>query len=157
MIFVFYFLIVMLWLSLFSCGMCWCLSEFVGIENYIDFFVDLMFWKVVFNNFIYVGVIILILIVIVLVMVFWVNFKILVCGFICMVYFILIVLFMIVVVNFWFFFYILGFGVLDQIGSLFGLLSINWLGQLEIVLWVVIIVMIWKEVGFFMIFYFVVF
>ena len=43
--------------------------------------------------------------------------------------------------------------MLDQIGSLFGLPSINWLGQPETALWAVIIVTIWKEAGFFMIFY----
>ena len=60
---------------------------------------------------------------------------------------------MIAAANLWLFFYTPGLGVLDQIGSLFGLPSVNWLGQPETALWAIIIVTIWKEAGFFMIFY----
>jgi hypothetical protein len=55
--------------------------------------------------------------------------------------------------NLWLFFYTPGFGVLDQIGALFGAPSVNWLGQPETALWAVCAVTIWKEAGFFMIFY----
>ena len=60
---------------------------------------------------------------------------------------------MIAAANLWLFFYTPGLGVLDQIGALFGLPSVNWLGQPETALWAIIIVTIWKEAGFFMIFY----
>ena len=60
---------------------------------------------------------------------------------------------MIAAANLWLFFYTPGLGVLDQIGSMFGLPSVNWLGQPETALWAIIIVTIWKEAGFFMIFY----
>ena len=43
--------------------------------------------------------------------------------------------------------------MLDQILGLFGLPSVNWLGQPETALWAVCAVTIWKEAGFFMIFY----
>jgi len=60
---------------------------------------------------------------------------------------------MIAAANLWLFFYTPGLGVLDQIGGFFGLPSVNWLGQPQTALWAVIIVTIWKEAGFFMIFY----
>ena len=37
--------------------------------------------------------------------------------------------------------------------GLFGLPPVNWLGQPQTALWAVIVVTVWKEAGFFMIFY----
>src|SRR3546814_1185442 len=86
-------------------------------------------------------------------MALWANSKIPARGFVRTAYFTPTVLPMIAAANLWLFFYTPGLGVLDQIGSLFGLPSVNWLGQPETALWAVIIVTIWKEAGFFMIFY----
>ena len=60
---------------------------------------------------------------------------------------------MIAVANIWLFFYAPGFGLLDQIRSLFGLPQLNLLGSSDTVLWAVMVVAVWKEAGFFMIFY----
>ena len=86
-------------------------------------------------------------------MALWANSKISARGFVRTAYFTPTVLPMIAAANLWLFFYTPGLGVLDQIGSLFGLPSVNWLGQPETALWAIIIVTIWKEAGFFMIFY----
>lgn len=151
--FAFYPSIATLWSSLFSRGTRRRPSEFVGVENYTDLFADPTFWKVVSNNLIYAGATIPISIAIALAMALWANSKIPARGFIRTAYFTPTVLPMIAAANLWLFFYTPGLGVLDQIGSLFGLPSINWLGQPETALWAVIIVTIWKEAGFFMIFY----
>jgi len=128
-------------------------SKFVGEENYIDLFADPTFWLVVKNNLLYTAATIPVSIVIALTMALWANSKISARGFVRTAYFTPTVLPMIAAANLWLFFYTPGLGVLDQIGSLFGLPSINWLGQPETALWAVIIVTIWKEAGFFMIFY----
>jgi sn-glycerol 3-phosphate transport system permease protein len=60
---------------------------------------------------------------------------------------------LIAVANIWMFFYTPGFGLIDQIRGLFDLPSHNWLGDPDTVLGAVIVVAIWKEAGFFMIFY----
>lgn len=151
--FAFYPSIATLWSSLFSRGTRRRPSEFVGVENYTDLFADPTFWKVVSNNLVYAGATIPISIAIALAMALWANSKIPARGFIRTAYFTPTVLPMIAAANLWLFFYTPGLGVLDQIGSLFGLPSINWLGQPETALWAVIIVTIWKEAGFFMIFY----
>lgn len=142
-----------LWSSLFSRGTRRRPSEFVGGGNYSDLFADPTFWKVVTNNLIYAGATIPISIAIALSMALWANSKIPARGFVRTAYFTPTVLPMIAAANLWLFFYTPGLGVLDQIGALFGLPSINWLGQPETALWAVIIVTIWKEAGFFMIFY----
>ena len=151
--FAFYPSLATLWTSLFSRRTRRRPSEYVGGENYADLFADPTFWKAVTNNLIYAGATIPISIVIALAMALWANSKIPARGFVRTAYFTPTVLPMIAAANLWLFFYTPGLGVLDQIGSLFGLPSVNWLGQPGTALWAVIIVTIWKESGFFMIFY----
>jgi sn-glycerol 3-phosphate transport system permease protein len=125
----------------------------VGLDNYADLFSDPTFLTVVKNNLFYAGVTIPISIVIALVMALWANSKLPARGFVRTAYFTPTMLPMIAAANLWLYFYTPGFGVLDQIGGLFGAPSVNWLGQPETALWAVCIVTIWKEAGFFMIFY----
>jgi sn-glycerol 3-phosphate transport system permease protein len=152
-IFAFYPSAATFWSSLFSRGTRRRPSEFIALENYSDLFADPTFWVVVKNNLLYAAVTIPISIVIALAMALWANSKIPARGFVRTAYFTPTVLPMIAAANLWLFFYTPGLGVLDQIGGLFGLPSINWLGQPQTALWAVIIVTIWKEAGFFMIFY----
>jgi len=151
--FAFYPSLATFWASMMSRGTRRKPPEFVGGRNYSDLFADPTFWVVVKNNLIYAGATIPISISIALAMALWANSKIPARGFVRTAYFTPTVLPMIAAANLWLFFYTPGLGVLDQIGSLFGLPSVNWLGQPETALWAVIIVTIWKEAGFFMIFY----
>lgn len=151
--FAFYPSLATFWSSIFSRQTRRRPSEFVGFENYSDLFADPTFWKVVTNNLIYAAATIPISIAIALAMALWANSKIPARGFIRTAYFTPTVLPMIAAANLWLFFYTPGLGVLDQIGGLFGLPSVNWLGQPSTALGAVIIVTIWKEAGFFMIFY----
>lgn len=153
MVFAFYPSVATLWTSLFSRDTRRNPSEFVGSGNYADLFADPTFWLVVKNNLFYAGITIPVSIGIALAMALWANSKISARGFVRTAYFTPTVLPMIAAANLWLFFYTPGLGVLDQIGSLFGLPSVNWLGQPETALWAIIIVTIWKEAGFFMIFY----
>ena len=151
--FAFYPSIATLWASVFSRGTRRKPSKFIGGENYSDLFADPTFLLVVKNNLIYAAATIPVSLIIALSMALWANSKLPARGFIRTAYFTPTVLPMIAAANLWLFFYTPGFGVLDQIGSLFGFQSVNWLGQPETALWAVIIVTIWKEAGFFMIFY----
>ena len=152
-IFAFYPSAATFWSSLFSRGTRRRPSEFIALENYSDLFADPTFWVVVKNNLLYAAVTIPVSIIIALAMALWANSKIPARGFVRTAYFTPTVLPMIAAANLWLFFYTPGLGVLDQIAGLFGLPSVNWLGQPQTALWAVIIVTIWKEAGFFMIFY----
>jgi len=151
--FAFYPSLATFWSSLFSRGTRRNPTEFVGLENYTDLLNDPTFWVVVENNLLYAGMTIPISIFFALAMALWANSKISARGFVRTAYFTPTVLPMIAAANLWLFFYTPGLGVLDQIGSVFGLAPVNWLGQPETALWAIIIVTIWKEAGFFMIFY----
>lgn len=152
-LFAFYPSIATFWSSLFSRGTRRRPSEYVGLENYSDLLNDPTFWKVVTNNLIYAGVTIPVSIFFALSMALWANSKISARGFVRTAYFTPTVLPMIAAANLWLFFYTPDLGVLDQIGSALGFSSVNWLGDPDTALWAIIIVTIWKEAGFFMIFY----
>jgi len=83
----------------------------------------------------------------------WVNGKLRGQAFLRLAYFTPTVLPMIAVANIWLFFYTPQYGLLEQLTALFGLPNHNWLGSRSTALACLIVVTIWKEAGFFMIFY----
>ena len=151
--FAFYPSVATVWTSLFSRGTRRQPSEFVGLENYARLLDDPTFREVAVNNILYAAVTIPVSILLALAMALWANGKIPARSFVRTAYFTPTVLPMIAAANIWLFFYTPGFGVLDQIGGLFGAPSVNWLGRPETALWAICVVTIWKEAGFFMIFY----
>lgn len=128
-------------------------SVFVGTENYTQLLEDDIFWQVLANNFWYAVWTIPLSIILSILMALWVNEKLRGLAFLRMAYFTPTVLPLIAVANIWLFFYTPGFGLIDQIRGLFGLPDQNWMGSPETALYTMIAVAIWKEAGFFMIFY----
>ena len=128
-------------------------AVWVGFDNYQTLIMDEVFWKVLLNNFWYAVWTIPLSIILSLAMALWVNDKLVGRGFLRMAYFTPTVLPLIAVANIWLFFYTPGFGAIDQIRSLFGLAEQNWMGSPETALYTMIVAAIWKEAGFFMIFY----
>lgn len=128
-------------------------SVFLGFDNYSTLAADAVFWKVLANNFWYAVWTIPLSIILSLAMALWVNEKLRGRAFLRMAYFTPTVLPLIAVANIWLFFYTPGFGLVDQIRGLFGLAEQNWMGSPETALYSMIAVAIWKEAGFFMIFY----
>ncbi len=86
-------------------------------------------------------------------MALWVNDKLPARGLVRMAYFTPTVLPMIAVANIWLFFYTPQIGLIDQFRALFGAPSHNWLGDPNTVLGATMVMVVWKEAGFFMIFY----
>ncbi|CAN5734542.1 sugar ABC transporter permease [soil metagenome] len=128
-------------------------AVWVGPENYQAMAADPVFWKAVRNNLWFAGATIPCSIGLALVMALWVNERIRGRAFLRMAYFTPTVLPMIAVANIWLFFYTPQYGLLEQITGALGLPSHNWLGSPSTALGAVTVVAIWKEAGFFMIFY----
>jgi len=129
-------------------------AQFVGLANYERLLDDAVFWKVLFNNLWFALGTIPASIALAILMALWVNRRLSGRGFVRMAYFTPTVLPLIAVANIWLFFYTPGFGLIDQItGALFGWPETNWLGQPDTALNAIIVVTVWKEAGFFMIFY----
>jgi sn-glycerol 3-phosphate transport system permease protein len=142
------------WDSLFSTPRATRPARFVGAENYRALAEDPVFWQALTNNLIYAGATIPLSIVLALMMALWVNGKIAGRTALRMAYFTPTVLPMIAVANLWLFFYTPDYGLIDRItAALFGWGPTNWIGARETALWAMIAVAVWKEAGFFMIFY----
>jgi len=127
--------------------------RFVGVENYTDLMSDPVFWTALRNNAIYAFWTIPLSIVLALVMALAVNTAIPGRALVRMAYFTPTMLPMIAVANIWLFFFTPDYGLFDHVLSLFGGGRHNWLGDKETALPAMIAVAVWKEAGFFMIFY----
>jgi sn-glycerol 3-phosphate transport system permease protein len=128
-------------------------ARFVGVDNYAALAGDPVFWQVLKNNFWFALGTIPTSIALALVMALWVNARLPGRALVRLAYFTPTVLPMIAVANLWLYFYTPQIGLLDQVTGLFGAPSHNWLGNPDTVMGCVIAMTIWKEAGFFMIFY----
>ena len=128
-------------------------AQFIGLDNYAVMVNDPVFWKAMINNAIYAGATIPLSMALALGMALLVNTKLRGQGFVRMAYFTPTVLPMVAVANIWLFFYAPDYGLVDQFLSIFGLGGNNLLGTPETALWALIVITVWKEAGFFMIFY----
>ncbi len=151
--FTYYPAIATLWRSFFTTGTVIRPSVFVGFDNYRMMLEDEVFWKVVGNNIQFALGTIPTSIAIALAMALWVNGRLPLRALVRMSYFTPTILPMIAVANIWLFFYTPEIGLIDKLTALFGLPSRNWLGDPDTVLWAIIVLTIWKEAGFFMVFY----
>src|SRR5690554_6918655 len=141
------------WSSLFSKGTVRRPSQFVGLDNYSSIMADPAFWVIAKNNLVYAAITIPVSMALALLMALWANQTMRMRGWVRCAYFTPTMLPMIAAANLWLFFYTPDLGLLDQILGLFGVSPTNWLGQPQTALGAVIVVTIWKEAGFFMIFY----
>ena len=128
-------------------------SVWVGLDNYRQLIDDPIFWKSLVNNLWFALGTIPASIVIALVMAVWVNGRIQGRGFLRLAYFTPTVLPMIAVANIWLFFYTPEYGLLEKALAMFGAGTHNWLGSKNTALACLMVVTVWKEAGFFMIFY----
>jgi len=128
-------------------------ASFIGLDNYRQLAEDPIFWQSLTNNVWYAIGTIPLSIALALLMAAWVNRKIAGRGFLRLAYFTPTILPMIAVANIWLFFYTPEYGLLEQLLRPLGASSHNWLGSKSTALPALMVVTVWKEAGFFMIFY----
>jgi sn-glycerol 3-phosphate transport system permease protein len=128
-------------------------APWVGLENYRVMVADEVFWRSLANNLWYALGTIPLSIALALVMALWVNSAMAGRTWLRVAFFTPTVLPMIAVANIWLFFFTPQYGLLEQLAAPLGIASRNWLGSPDTALPCVIVVAVWKEAGFFMIFY----
>jgi sn-glycerol 3-phosphate transport system permease protein len=129
-------------------------AVFIGLDHYRRMLADdPIFLQVLWNNFLYALVTVPVSIGLALLMALFVNERIRARGLVRLAYFTPTVLPMVAAANIWLFFYTPGYGLLNQILTALGLPDTNFLGSRDTALWSVMAVTVWKEAGFFMIFY----
>jgi sn-glycerol 3-phosphate transport system permease protein len=127
--------------------------HFVGLDNYSDLWADPVFWRALHNNVVYALATIPASVLLALLMALAVNEALPGRALLRMAYFTPTMLPMIAVANIWMFFYTPDYGLFDHLLSLFGGGRHNWLGDANTALPAMIAVEVWKDAGFFMIFY----
>lgn len=128
-------------------------AVFVGMENYEVMVADPVFWKAMSNNLIYALTTIPLSMGLALAMALFVNANLRGKTAMRVAFFTPTVLPMVAVANIWLFFYTPDYGLIDQFLRPFGLGGNNLLGTPSTALWAIIAITVWKEAGFFMIFY----
>jgi sn-glycerol 3-phosphate transport system permease protein len=128
-------------------------AVWVGLDNYRQLADDPIFWQALANNLWFALGTIPASIALALLMAVWVNGKLSGRGFLRLAYFTPTVLPMIAVANIWLFFYTPEYGLLERVLAAFGAGTHNWLGSKSTALACLMVVTVWKEAGFFMIFY----
>jgi sn-glycerol 3-phosphate transport system permease protein len=128
-------------------------AHFIGFDHYQVMAGDPVFWKAISNNVVYALTTIPLSMALALGMALFVHAKVRGQTMVRMAYFTPTVLPMVAVANIWMFFYAPDYGLIDQLLRPFGMGGNNWLGNRDTALPALIVITIWKEAGFFMIFY----
>ena len=128
-------------------------AVWVGLDNYRQLVDDPIFWQSFVNNMWFALGTIPASIALALLMAVWVNGHLAGRGFLRLAYFTPTVLPMIAVANIWLFFFTPEYGLLEKALAVFGAGTHNWLGSKSTALACLMVVTVWKEAGFFMIFY----
>lgn len=142
-----------MWESLFSAARNGHPAHFVGLDNYAALLDDDIFMLSLRNNLLYAAVTIPLAVGLALLMALAVNRRLRGSALTRAAFFIPSLLPMIAIANLWLFFYTPQLGLLNQLLALFSLPPINWLGDPDSALWSLMAVSVWREAGFFMIFY----
>ncbi|WP_404445659.1 sugar ABC transporter permease [Sutcliffiella horikoshii] len=129
-------------------------AEFIGLENYQALFEDPLFWKVLGQTLLYLIIVVPALVVLPIFLAILVNKQIKGIGFFRSAYYIPVVTSMVVVGIAWKWVYA-DQGVLNYILDSLGVISapVNWLTSTSTSIFAVMIVTIWKGLGYYMVIY----
>jgi len=152
-VFTYYPALATLWQSVFSNAKAGHASRFVGFDNYSAMAQDSIFWQALVNNGWFALWTIPASIALALCMALLVNRALPGRALVRMAYFAPTILAMVAAANIWLFIFAPQIGLLNQVVAWFGGTPHNWLGQPDTSLASVTAVAVWKESGFFMIFY----
>jgi len=141
------------WESLFSAARNGRPAHFVGLDNYLALLDDDIFIQSLWNNLLYALITIPLAVTLALLMALAVNRHMRANALVRTAFFIPSLLPMIAIANLWLFFYTPQLGLLNKLLALFSLPAINWLGEPGSALYCLMAVSVWREAGFFMIFY----
>ncbi len=139
------------WRSVFGFGV--QMGSQPSLENYTRLLDDDVFWQVLSNTLWYAVITVPVSIALALGMAIWVNGKLPGKALLRLSYFTPTMLPMISVANIWLLFYSPEIGLFNALLKSAGFSGINWLGDPDVALYSLMLMSIWKEAGFFMIFY----
>ncbi|WP_374350993.1 carbohydrate ABC transporter permease [Chitinimonas sp.] len=142
-----------LWHSLFVQTTASAPPSFVGLDQYRNLLDDAVFRTALRNNLLYALVTVPASMALALLMALWVNRAFAGRSLLRLAFFTPTVLPMVAAANVWLFFYAPDIGLLNRGLAQLHVAGHNWLGQADTALWALMSITIWKEAGFFMVFY----
>jgi sn-glycerol 3-phosphate transport system permease protein len=125
----------------------------VGLDQDRTKLADPIFWLALKNNLVYALLTVPVSIALALMMALWVQGNIRGRAALRLAFFTPTILPMVAAANIWLFFYTPDYGLLNQLIHALGYGSVNWLGSSATALPALMVVTIWKESGFFMVFF----
>ncbi|XZG68717.1 carbohydrate ABC transporter permease [Chitinibacteraceae bacterium HSL-7] len=128
-------------------------AYYSGAEQFATLLDDPVFHKALSNNLWYAAITVPVSVLLALAMALWVNRRFAGRAWMRLAFFTPTVLPMVAAANVWLFFYAPQIGLLNQLLAAFGLAGHNWLGDPATALPALMVITIWKEAGFFMLFY----
>ncbi len=129
------------------------IPKFTGLGNYTALFTDPVFHSVILNTFIYVVGTVPISVFLALVLALLLNQKFRALGLYRLAFFYPTVLPMVSAATIWLFMYTPGYRLLNVFIEFFHIPSQNWLGDPNLALIALMILGVWKQTGYFMIFF----
>ncbi len=127
--------------------------QFTGLGNYAALFADPAFRQVLFNTVIYVIVTVPISVALALVIALALNRRLRALGLFRLAFFYPAILPMVSAATIWLFMYAPGYGLVNVFLGILHLPGQNWLGSSDLALFALMVVGVWKQTGYFMIFY----
>jgi len=127
--------------------------EFSGLDQYKNVFTDSLFHKVLMNNIIFLIGTVPTSIFLAMYLAIWVNKNIRGSSLLRASFFYPTVVPLIAVANIWLFIYTPKYGLMARFLNYVSLDSVNWLGNPKLAMIALIMMIIWKDAGFYMIFY----
>ncbi|WP_213772700.1 sugar ABC transporter permease [Bradyrhizobium sp. dw_78] len=128
-------------------------AAFVGLDQYRTMMADPIFRLALKNNLLYALITVPVSIGLALAMALWVKGSIQGRTALRLAFFTPTILPMVAAANIWLFFYTPDYGLLNQVLRALGFSSVNWLGSPATALPALMALTIWKEAGFFMVFF----
>ncbi|SFQ26902.1 carbohydrate ABC transporter membrane protein 1, CUT1 family [Desemzia incerta] len=126
-------------------------STFVGLDNYVKMFSDAEFWQSLRNTLVYTVIQVPLTVILSTIAAVLVNTKIKGVGIYRVIYFLPMIAAPAAVAMVWRWLYNSEFGLINTILGYFGLENVQWLSDPNVVLWSIIIVGIWSNIGYNMI------
>lgn len=152
-LFTFYPIIKTLFLSFFQSNLSTTEPVFVGLDNFKMLMEDEVFRKTLINNFWFAIGTVPTSVILGLIFALLVNRSMKGAGIARTAFFYPVVIPMVAAAFIWLFFYTPDYGMINELLKLFGFGDLNLLGDSSTVLIAIMVMVIWKEAGFFMIFY----
>ncbi|WP_341357105.1 sugar ABC transporter permease [Rossellomorea sp. y25] len=151
--FIFYPMLNAIWLSFTNYNIV-TEAEFIGLENYKELFSDALFWKVLGQTLLYLLIVVPALVILPIFLAILVNQQVKGIGFFRSAYYVPVVTSMVVVGIAWKWVYA-DKGILNYILESVGLISepVNWLTSTSTSIFAVMVVTIWKGLGYYMVIY----